>query len=1016
MRASHSSRQPAALCEEGDPFADRKGSESSVECEEQDERSSPATDTLVKQMDSPAVRVAVAAAQQPAVAPGHNSRSSSDRSQGRRSTGTSSSVGAGEGSWFFSSNSRDVHFATENRRASRQASKEAHSQQQQQQPHHHPRVHFREMDRHTDAVAAQGNMNARPDMSASDHEKEQIHLAAEHLAIGSQAKGQHSLTSGASATKAFCVVAHDTPADHLPITPEASPKTKSHASEPNGEFEPDTFNDAQAFDSSRSPNYGTFESPSSSSSHASPGKGQHQHQPSRASRENPSHGRVSGMHASSDSNYSNTLLGRYGTEPIDGYLNISARRNEVTRTFSLSPSTLAKLSLAQLSHILELDLPLRQSRWWAPNRKKGSRAGNINRFSTTNGASPLKAGLLPSNWMQSFGERLLAPRLELWVAHTPKHPYPNDAASLHSGRASPALSGPPGATRRSGLRHAASLTPTLYAALVHDFFMSHVENGQWLSLVVRDSGAGPPSEGAEDRGPTGLTRLGKGLSRLSLNLTELLGGLEKGYLSLSGDVEAQRSRHEESRPLLPTGDVSPTFDVAHNGKQAGRADALNSLEGRAEPAVVVHSDVSDMSGDDSDDQDRDSEGRHARMRRRERRKLMLRKAARKASTREMQEQQRARELANAAEQEEGDEAGYGRRGVLGTIWRALTATPPPSPMHIARAAREDPFVDPAHQLLRLRSPLASSGLDLEAQQAPRQNAIAELAARREARRAARLPLVADVGPRGQRQGAPSSDPQRPDSPIGASGAALKRNSSIMETLRRAFARTAPLQAQPEEVSYERFSEDRAALSQARTIPIGAGPRSPERRLGRALQANDTRTNTPIASPLRGVTPMPSPLPPSPVDSCTDPFRPAISTDAVESITPPTTPPQKLGVEQTRQASARPDLKGNKLGIDKTLRIDEEVEELRTPKSARFAPVSSTLSPSTPIIASRSMDLNRPKAPQKLPSLVKRSKKESKPEPEEFDRASSIFDPPMPIGQVVPPVPGRPGKFAELDCD
>ncbi|CEH18917.1 hypothetical protein CBOM_05617 [Ceraceosorus bombacis] len=365
------------------------------------------------------------------------------------------------------------------------------------------------MDRHIDAVAAQGNINARPDMSASDHEKEQIHLAAEHFAIGSQAKGQPSLTSGASATKALCVVAHDTPADQLPITPEASPKTKSHASEPKGELAPDTFNDAQAFDSSRSPNYGTFESPSSSSSHR---KGQHQHQPSRASRENPSHGRASGMHASSDSNYSNTLLGRYGTEPIDGYLNISARRNEVTRTFSLSPSTLAKLSLAQLSHILELDLPLRQSRWWAPNRKKGSRAGNINRFSTTNGASPLKTGLLPSNWMQSFGERLLAPRLELWVAHTPKHPYPNDAASLHSGRASPALSGPPGATRRSGLRHAASLTrwfriddfqlgassqashgtaleATLYAALVHDFFMSHVENAQWLSLLGASSQA-----------------------------------------------------------------------------------------------------------------------------------------------------------------------------------------------------------------------------------------------------------------------------------------------------------------------------------------------------------------------------------------------------------------------------------------------------------------------------------------------------------------------------------------------
>lgn len=240
----------------------------------------------------------------------------------------------GEGTWFFSSVSRRAPPNPISRRA-RPALKTIDLPSSAQQ--HHPsssrqQAESIEYSAHDVAVAARTQsqdavistpINGPDDMTAAQ---------AGHTDSHSQ---QSEMSSRAAHTVAM--VAPVTDRTELPIRADASRRTNTHRDtvqslrraidEETLPISPTANYDLLETGLPRSSGYGTFECEpiSTSSSQHLADTPEFLAEPQYEARAVHTHGRVSGMHAAQDSSYSNTLLGRYGTEPIDGYLNISAR-------------------------------------------------------------------------------------------------------------------------------------------------------------------------------------------------------------------------------------------------------------------------------------------------------------------------------------------------------------------------------------------------------------------------------------------------------------------------------------------------------------------------------------------------------------------------------------------------------------------------------------------------------------------------------------------------------------------
>lgn len=191
----------------------------------------------------------------------------------------------------------------------------------------------------------------------------------------------------------------------------------------------------------------------------------------------------------------------------------------MTRTFSLPPSSLKTLSSTVLAHILELDVPISRSRW-DPDMRSGR-------------AARTRQGSWSS--LRSVGERIMlaAQPAEVWVAYQPR------------------IAGAAGARLRHPkwlrLDSFALAEPTLQSAVLEQYLRSYItveEEPEWLSLMVREANAGAPPA-SEDRGPTGMQRVGKGISRLSLGVASLFGALDV----LDGGERSEARRRAELEEL-----------------------------------------------------------------------------------------------------------------------------------------------------------------------------------------------------------------------------------------------------------------------------------------------------------------------------------------------------------------------------------------------------------------------------------------------------------------------------------
>jgi hypothetical protein len=191
----------------------------------------------------------------------------------------------------------------------------------------------------------------------------------------------------------------------------------------------------------------------------------------------------------------------------------------VTRTFSLPPSSLKTLSSTSLAHILELDIPISRSRW-DPETRSG-RAARTRRGSWQS--------------LRTVGERIMlaAQPAEVWIAYQPRIAGAAGAKPRHP--------------RWLRLDDFALAEPTLQSAVLERYLRSYItveEEPEWLSLMIREASEGAPPA-SDDRGPTGMQRVGKGLSRLSLGVASLFGALDV----LDGGERSEARRRAELEEL-----------------------------------------------------------------------------------------------------------------------------------------------------------------------------------------------------------------------------------------------------------------------------------------------------------------------------------------------------------------------------------------------------------------------------------------------------------------------------------
>ncbi|CAO1628776.1 unnamed protein product [Parajaminaea phylloscopi] len=227
---------------------------------------------------------------------------------------------------------------------------------------------------------------------------------------------------------------------------------------------------------------------------------------------------------------SNTTLGRGGSQLIQGYLNFSASRGGMTRTFALSPSSVSTLTFETLARILELDKRIQDSSWADPKAKpRLSRPPSSSRF--------------------------------FWSARSPS--VRRQATLYIEHRVVPVSGGtqPRPYSRWSQLTPWPGTQDTLQGFLMADFFRRQLHEGEWTVLSIKERGENAPAED-EAFGPGGTVRVGKGLSRLSWGLGNLFGNndwpspsdgsrLRQRYVQLGLEDEPQGTE-----PLLGATEIS----------------------------------------------------------------------------------------------------------------------------------------------------------------------------------------------------------------------------------------------------------------------------------------------------------------------------------------------------------------------------------------------------------------------------------------------------------------------------
>lgn len=239
---------------------------------------------------------------------------------------------------------------------------------------------------------------------------------------------------------------------------------------------------------------------------------------------------------------SNTTLGRGSSQLIQGYLNFSASRCGRIRTFALPPSSVSTLNFETLSRILELDKRLDESSWTDPKAKprlSRTASGSKSLWSRRKTASRRQANLYIEHRVQPAGNGRQTRPYSRWSELTP-WPAAQD---------------------------------TLQGFLMTEFFRRQLTEGDWTLLSVKERGEAAPTED-EAFGPSGISRVGKGLSRLSWGLGNLFGNNEwspsdggrmrQQYLQLDlGDGS------QVAEPLLEESRGFSETDKAHRNKRTG---------------------------------------------------------------------------------------------------------------------------------------------------------------------------------------------------------------------------------------------------------------------------------------------------------------------------------------------------------------------------------------------------------------------------------------------------------------
>lgn len=215
-------------------------------------------------------------------------------------------------------------------------------------------------------------------------------------------------------------------------------------------------------------------------------------------------------------------------------------RGGLVRTFVLSPSSVERISFDTFKRILELDTPFASSGW----QQEALALRQPKRSSRTSGL----------NLTQSLFPRRKA-LCSLYIEHKT--------------RTSPLQTRP--YSQWSRLLPWDAKDGSLQTHLLQSFFRSQLAEDGWIVLSVREPGEGPPDQ-TESWGPSGLRRVGKGLSRLSWGL---------GNLFAAVDAQPNETVHDREHPytlLDDDGDTGPSIP-SHAAPSGGQIVPHSDLDG-----------------------------------------------------------------------------------------------------------------------------------------------------------------------------------------------------------------------------------------------------------------------------------------------------------------------------------------------------------------------------------------------------------------------------------------------------
>lgn len=152
------------------------------------------------------------------------------------------------------------------------------------------------------------------------------------------------------------------------------------------------------------------------------------------------------------------------------------------------------------------------------------------------------------------GEKLISSQPEIWISHNVVQ------ATLNSGLRTARARGQKQWYKLQSFA-CVDADKFLFDALMAQLLREHVEQNTWLTLLVRQPGDEVPQEPAE-RGPTGLDRVGKGISRLSIGLGSLFGALDlPNAQRASEDEREDRGEAVSVASATPAPALPPSIDA-----------------------------------------------------------------------------------------------------------------------------------------------------------------------------------------------------------------------------------------------------------------------------------------------------------------------------------------------------------------------------------------------------------------------------------------------------------------------